>query len=197
MSCQVDLKGGDGMGNTIPVVEKKDFLKSFLKQYELKRRECAWLLNYLMSDDNLMERVHFIEQAEQTPKALVISAQGVSTIPFSFRKNQHVTTDAEKAFHDIRLNQTEEIYIELHFKGAKSYSLYLAVLEDNPYLPENQKRAEVMENEAEQLLSHSLYMFNRSKLLEQIDQALDTRDQTLFNQFTEALRLLDAEHKGT
>ena len=185
------------MGNTIPVVEKKDFLKSFLKQYELKRRECAWLLNYLMSDDNLMEKVHFIEQAEQTPKSLVISAQGVSTIPFSFRKHQHVTTDAEKAFHDIRLNQTEEIYIELHFNGAKSYSLYLAVLEDNPYLPENQKRAEVIENEAERLLSHSLYMFTRNQLLELIDSALDTRNQALFEKYTEELRVLDNRQHAT
>ena len=185
------------MGHTIPVVDKKDFLKSFLKQYELKRRECAWLLNYLMSDDNLMEKVHFIEQAEQTPKALVISAQGMSSIPFSFRKHQHVTTDAEKAFHDIRLNQTEEIFIELHFKGAQSYSLYLAVLEDNPYLPENQKRAEVLENEADRLLSHSMYTFNRSQLLSRIDWALDTRNQPLFNQYSEELRLLDKRQHRT
>ncbi|TSB46926.1 ReoY family proteolytic degradation factor [Alkalicoccobacillus porphyridii] len=185
------------MGNTVPVVDKKDFLKSFLKQYELKRRECAWLLNYLMSDDHLMEKVHFIEQAEQTPKALVISAQGMSTVPFSFRKHQHVTTDAEKAFHDIRLNQSEEIYIELHFKGAKSYSLYLAVLEENPYLPENQKRAEIMENEADRLLSHSLYVFRRNQLLGKIDDSLDARDHELFKQYSEELRLLDDQYQTT
>ncbi len=121
------------MDNLIPVVEKKDFLRGFLKDFELKRRECTWLLNYLMSNDALMERVHFVEFAVCTPKALIISADGVETVPFSFHKFQLVTTDAEKAFHDIRLNQTEDIYIELHFVGSKLYPPYLAVLEDNPF----------------------------------------------------------------
>ncbi|WP_088102196.1 ReoY family proteolytic degradation factor [Halalkalibacter urbisdiaboli] len=168
------------MGNIIPVVEKKDFLRGFLKQYELKRRECAWLLNYLMSDDELMERVHFVEHAECTPKALIISAHGVETTPFSFHKYHHVTTDAEKAFHDIRLNHTEDIYIELHFLGAKAYPPYLAVLENNPYVPENKEIAQENEKLAEKFLDISLLTFKRSQLLAQIDKALDEKNEEKF-----------------
>lgn len=179
------------MGNIIPVVEKKEFLKGFLQQYELKRRECAWLLNFLMSDDDLMKKVHFVEQAAHTPKALIISAKGVDGIPFSFHKEHQVTTDTEKAFHDIRLNQTEDIYIELHFTGAKQYPPYLVVLEENPHIPENIELSVAYQKEAEYLLDRSLRSFKKAKLIESIDAALDNQDQDQFNKLVNELLLLD------
>ncbi len=181
------------MGSIIPVVEKKDFLKSFLQQYELKRRECAWLLNYLMSDDQLMERVHFVEKAAHTPKALIISTKGVDSIPFSFHKQKHITTDAEKAFHDIRLNQTEDVYIELHFKGAKQFPPYLTVLEDNPFVPENLELVVAFQYEADQLLKGSIQTFNRNRLLKEIDQALDQGDKRQFELLVKELQYLDQQ----
>jgi uncharacterized protein YpiB (UPF0302 family) len=181
------------MGSIIPVVEKKEFLRGFLQHYELKRRECAWLLNYLMSDDELMERVHFVERAASTPKALVISATGVDTVPFSFHKFKHITTDAEKAFHDIRLNQTEDIYIELHFANPKMYPPYLAVLEDNPYLPENEEIAQVHQRMAEDLLEASIKSFRKKDLRKRIDQALDALDHHTFMQLANELKELEAE----
>ncbi len=179
------------MSNIISVVDKKDFLKSFLQHYELKRRECAWLLNYLMNDDKLMERVHFVEKAELTPKALIISTKGVDSIPFSFHKQQHVTTDAEKAFHDIRLNPEEEIYIEFRFIGAKQYSPYLAVLEDNPFLPENRELAEMFRRETEELIATSLRQFRRTRILAEIDHALDQGDKDLFERLVNELQKVD------
>ena len=76
------------MGNIIPVADKKDFIKHFLQLFELKRRECAWLLTYLTSDDQLMERVHFVEQAAYTPRAIIITAKGVDHIPFSLPQGE-------------------------------------------------------------------------------------------------------------
>ncbi|WP_413380539.1 ReoY family proteolytic degradation factor [Alkalihalobacillus sp. 1P02AB] len=179
------------MSSIVPVVEKKDFLRNFLKQFDLKRRECAWLLNYLMSDDDLMEKVHFVEYADNAPKSLIISANGVDKPPFSFHKFNHITTDAEKAFHDIRLNQTEDIYIELHFLGARTYPPYLAVLEDNPYLPESKERMQLAEQHAEKILSISLITFKKQQLLDKIDQALDTRDEEQFQILSKQLKELN------
>jgi uncharacterized protein YpiB (UPF0302 family) len=179
------------VGNIIPVVDKKEFLKTFLQQFELKRRECAWLLNYLMSDDELMERVHFVEQAAHTPKALIISAKGVDSIPFSFHKEKHVTTDAEKAFHDIRLNQTEDIYIELHFTGARQYPPYLVVLEDNPHIPENLELAVAFQKETEWILDRALKSFKKERLLSDIDRALDEQDQERFKHLVLELKQLE------
>src|SRR5690625_3623048 len=97
---------------TISLTDKQTFLKKFLYHYELKSRECVWLLNYLLGDRQLLPRVHFVEMATLAPKALVISAKGVDAIPFSFHKQKRMTTNAEKAFHDLRLNRTEDVYVE-------------------------------------------------------------------------------------
>ncbi|EOR23584.1 hypothetical protein A499_12046 [Niallia nealsonii AAU1] len=44
------------MKTPVSVNEKKDFIRWFLNHYQLKRRECVWILNYLMSHDQLMEK---------------------------------------------------------------------------------------------------------------------------------------------
>ncbi|UTR09638.1 MULTISPECIES: ReoY family proteolytic degradation factor [Evansella] len=169
------------MNNPVPVMEKRDFLKWFLDQYQLKRRECAWLLNFLMSDELLMERVHFVEQADYCPKALVISASDVDSVPFAFHKNQHVTMDAEKSFHDIRLNRNEDVYIQLNFQNKQSIPQYMAVLEENPYLPVNKEEANVQSLLAEMVLDKAVRDYQLSGLEKAIDRALADGDERTFH----------------
>lgn len=183
------------MNHSVSVADKQSFLKSFLYHYELKRRECAWLLNYLLHEEQLMERVHFVERAVLAPKAFIISAKGVDTIPFSFHKQKHVTTDVEKAFHDIRLNRMEHIYIELHFHGSKSFAPYLAVLEDNPYIPEYAGFAVQYKKEAEQFIAHSLRDFERKQILKAIDRALDFGDKQSFHVLVNELKELEKKQQ--
>ncbi|MDD1371007.1 ReoY family proteolytic degradation factor, partial [Bacillus sp. MHSD17] len=136
------------MNTPVSVNEKKDFVKWFLNNYQLKQRECVWILNYLMSHDQLMHKVHFVEHAKYCPRGLVMSANCVKDTPFHFFKQNVMTTDAEKSFHDIRLNRDEDIYIQLNFKSSFQNANYVAVLEENPYLP---KHIEV--NEKDRLLA--------------------------------------------
>lgn len=180
------------MSNPVPVMEKRDFLKWFLEEYQLKRRECAWLLNFLMSDDILMERIHFVEQAEHCPKALMISANNVEHVPFAFHKNQHVTMDAEKSFHDIRLNRNEDIFIQLNFKDKQTIPQYVAVLEENPYLPINEEEENVQSLLAEMILDESLRLHRMKALESDIDQALIKGDKLSFRDLAEQYTALKA-----
>lgn len=180
------------MNSAISVIEKKNFLKWFLNNYQLKRRECAWLLNYLMSDDQLMEKVHFVENIEYCPKSLIISANNVDSIPFSFQKKQHVTMDAEKSFHDIRLNKEEEIFIQLIFKDAKKNPQFLAVLEDNPFTPIDKVTEEAYSTMATLVVDQAKYQFQKKMLLEKIDVALDNGDKESFLIYTNQLAELKA-----
>ena len=52
------------METPVTVNEKKVFLRWFLNHFQLKRREAVWILNFLMSNDQLMEKVHFVEEAQ-------------------------------------------------------------------------------------------------------------------------------------
>lgn len=180
------------MGQMISVSEKKDFLKRFLNEYELKRRECSWLLTYLMNNDDLMKYVHFVEKAAHTPKGLIISAKGVDQLPFSFHKQYHVTTDTEKAFHDIRLNQTEDVYIELHFPSANRYPPYVSVLEENPFVPENVELDKAYDEAASFILGRSITDYRKQMIKKEIDRALDERNQTRFMELLEELNNLDS-----
>ena len=47
-----------------------------------------------------------------------------------------MTSDAEKSFHDLRLNDKEDMYLQLNFPNIPPITEYLAVLEENPFMPE-------------------------------------------------------------
>ncbi len=181
------------MTTPVSVNEKKDFIRWFLNHYQLKRRECVWILNYLMSHDQLMERVHFVENAQFCPRGLVMSTHCIDEVPFRFYKENIMTTDAEKSFHDIRLNREEEIYIQLNFNASNKAPQFAAVLEENPYMP---KRLQISEKDrviAEKFLTDSIYKFQKDKLVRQIDDALDRQDKEAFDSLTRQLKQLGPE----
>ncbi|KUP06565.1 hypothetical protein Q73_08100 [Bacillus coahuilensis m2-6] len=176
------------MATPVSVNEKKDFIRWFLNHYQLKRRECVWILNYLMSHDQLMKNVHFVEEAQFCPRGLVMSTHCVDEAPFKFYKENVMTTDAEKSFHDIRLNREEDIYIQLNFKRSKGSYQYVAVLEENPFLPKSLKITEKDRIIAEQFLKNSIHTFQRERLLKEIDKALDRNDVDAFQNLTAQLK---------
>lgn len=178
------------MSAPVSVNEKKDFIRWFLNHYQLKRRECVWILNYLMSHDQLMEKVHFVEHAQYCPKGLIMSTHCVDEVPFRFYKENVMTTDAEKSFHDIRLNREEDIFIQLNFHASNKAHQYAAVLEENPYLPNKMQISEKDRMAAERFLSDSIQKFQKESLMQRIDEALDNQDKEAFKQLTDELKRL-------
>lgn len=174
----------------VSVNEKKDFIRWFLNHYQLKRRECVWILNYLMSHDQLMKKVHFVEHAQYCPRGLIMSTHCVEEAPFRFYKSNIMTTDAEKSFHDIRLNRDEDIYIQLNFKSAYSSYQYAAVLEDNPFRPKSSEANEKDKMLAEKFLENTMVSFQRERILQEIDAALDQHDEEAFRTLTGRLKSL-------
>lgn len=168
------------MATPVSVSEKKDFVRWFLNHYQLKRREGVWILNYLMSHDQLMEKVHFVEQAQYCPRGIIMSTHCVDDVPFRFYKENIMTTDAEKSFHDIRLNRDQDIYIQLNFKGAMNTTKYVAVLEENHFIPDHLKINEHDQKTAEELLDYAVFKFRKEKLRFAIDEALDNNDKERF-----------------
>ncbi|RSK27419.1 YpiB family protein [Bacillus sp. HMF5848] len=178
------------MTTPVSVNEKKEFVRWFLGNYQLKRRECVWILNYLMSHDQLMRKVHFVEQAQYCPRGIIMSTHCVDDVPFRFYKENVMTTDAEKSFHDIRLNRDEDIYIQINFRSSYSCPQYVAVLEENPFLPKHLQVNEKDSLLAEQFLEKSITTYQKEKLLHLIDEALDKNDKELFNELTTRLKYL-------
>jgi len=91
-----------------------------------------------------------------------------------------MTADAEKSFHDLRLHPEEDMYIQLNFQMMPPSPEYLAVLEENPYMPKYLQISEKDKLIAEDIVSESLYSFQVEQLKKQIDQAIDDNNKEKF-----------------
>ncbi|MGN7386617.1 ReoY family proteolytic degradation factor [Sporosarcina sp. SAFN-015] len=164
----------------IPVAAKKDFVRWFLKRYKLKRRECVWILNYLLSHEQLLQNVHFTDEAHYCPRAMVISTINSESIPFRFYKGNLMTADAEKSFHDLRLHPEEKMYIQLNFPNSHACPEYASVREENPFLPVELQVSARDRKIAEQLLEESVASLSMDLLMKRVDEALDANDRERF-----------------
>jgi uncharacterized protein YpiB (UPF0302 family) len=176
----------------VTVEEKKEFLRWFLSNYQLRRRESVWILNYLMSNDQLMHKLHFVENAQYCPRGIIMSTHCVDDVPFRFYKSDVMTTDAEKCFHDIRLNRQQDVYIQLNFKDKNKSMEYLGVLEENPFYESD---TTTFEEEAVHFLDYCLYEFRVERLKKQIDEAIDAGDKELFMKLTDELSKIEKVEK--
>jgi len=182
------------MQTPISVQDKKSFIQWFLNHYQLKKRESVWILNYLVNHNEILTNVHFVRDAKFCPRGIIITAHCSDDVPFRFYKKQLVTTDAEKSFHDIRLNQDEPLYIQLNFNNAKQNANYVAVLEENPFTPEDYFITKKDKLIVKQLLDKSLFDYQRESLKLEIDHALDDMDQTAFFELSRDLYNLEENY---
>ena len=176
------------MTASVSVIEKKEFVRWFLKRYQMKRRECVWILNYLLSHDELLQKVHFVEEAHYCPRAMVMSVTESSGVPFRFYKGNLMTADAEKSFHDLRLHPSEDMYIQLNFPNIPASSEFLAVLEENPFMPTYLNTNDKERLLAEEVLQESMHTFREEHILKQIDEALDANDKDRFFELSTILQ---------
>ncbi|WP_054949635.1 ReoY family proteolytic degradation factor [Numidum massiliense] len=178
------------MNECVTTTEKKAFIKWFLHNYELQKKEAAWLLSYLASDGQLLARVHFIDSFRHLPKIVLMATKCTQMTPFKFYKHKRVTREVERAFYDIRANPHEDIYIGLFFKDRATCPEYAAVLEGNPMERQNVVQDSLLSLLAEITLEQSLKSYRKKKLYEQIDAALAEGDEEAFLTLTEELRAL-------
>lgn len=175
------------MNPMITNAEKKTFVEWFLKEFELQKRECAWLLTYLMSDERLLGKVHFVDDMSDVHRSIVMSTKCVREVSFQFKKRRMISTDVEKAFHDIRLNPDEDIYVKLVFSEYEICPEYAAVREVG-YL----EKSDISTNNlysllAEMVLDEVIERFEKERLYEQIDQSLVEYDKESFMNLSKRL----------
>ncbi|EFI84549.1 Uncharacterized conserved protein [Listeria grayi] len=176
------------MKASISINDKKDFIRWLLDNHQMKIRESMWVLNYIAGHDQILKYAHFVDSLEGYKRGLSLGAHGSNAEPFRFFKENIVTTDPEKAFHDIRLNWDEDLYIELHFSGARLSPEYALVREENPHallhLDDEAK------DEAKTFLDESISVFAKENLMKQVDKALDERNEEDFYKLAEAYHQL-------
>lgn len=179
------------MSLSISIAEKKEFIRWFLKSYKLKKRECIWILKYLLHHDNHLKYVQFVRDIKFCPRAILMSTHCSNGVSFRFFKQSIVTEDVEKSFHDIRLNNQEPLFIQLNFLNAHQCPTYALVLEENPFIDNELFLTHKEKDEGEDLLNHILYTYKLDSLRQAIDKSLDQRDKTAFLQLCEQLKEIE------
>ncbi|TCP31630.1 uncharacterized protein YpiB (UPF0302 family) [Scopulibacillus darangshiensis] len=177
------------MEQIISVNEKRDFLKWFLNRFHLKSRECVWLLNYCISDDHLLSLFRFVDNIHGCTRSMVISEKSVSDKAFEYHKRHVTTDDPEKAFHDIRLNQEEPIFVQVNFSSPYRTPEYVGVLEDNPFC--HKTVHDRFGEEADKIILKAEEKYLRETLNKEIDKALDEGDKETFEKLTNKLKMLN------
>lgn len=184
------------MNIQISLEAKKIFLGWFLDRHQLKRRESMWILNYLLNHDIVLNKVHFIEAAEKTPRGMMMSTMGTNTEPFLFYKNGTLFSDPEQAFHEVRLNWQEDMYIELVFSEPWKSAEYLTVLEDNPYYKWNETVSIKLIEEVELALETLSLTERKQSMLHQIDLSLEEEDRERFIELSKQLKEIEEDLKN-
>ncbi|RKD25731.1 hypothetical protein BEP19_01960 [Ammoniphilus oxalaticus] len=180
------------MGEAITISAKREFIRWFLNNYQFKKNEGSWLFNYFLTDDRLLEKVHFTDDLYNREKTMIISTVCSHATPFLYQKKSRLNYDVEEAFNDIKENPNEDVYINIFFKDRMSCPQYLIVLEGRgkterqgqtqPRVTQDNMAASLMT----ELVIDQLMRSNRLKeLTEQIDAALVKRDKPLFMKLTE------------
>lgn len=166
---------------------KRDFLHWLLDNYEHANPSVTYLLNVLLSNDDILKSVVFSEAAKYAPRGIYISYQDNSAVPFVYYKDQLSYTMSEQAFHDLRLNQRYDnhtFYLEFNIPHLYDMLYRYDVFEENPYLPERDNQSAILED----LLYDVSYKAKLRQVRIDLDQALETHD---FEMAEYCLRLIE------
>ncbi|MCO7176749.1 YpiB family protein [Sporolactobacillus kofuensis] len=179
------------MEQVVSNVQKKSFLRWVLDRHLLVNREIIWLIHYLMSNDQLLGMIHIVDDVEGCTRSMILTHPSKNKPNFRYFKASVSTGDPEKAFHDLRMNQQEEIYIELDIEDVRQSPIYFSVLEENPNntVDVHEKYGQL----AEYTAGKAEQTFTTSRLTEAINQALDNGDKERFYVLSEQLISLNQE----
>lgn len=186
--------------SSIPAREKQFFLKWFIDYYRLKNNEVKWFLEYLLNNEDVLDRICFTGRVEGCPRAIVMQVIDFGEVSFKFIKGPVVTTDVDKSFHDLRMKKEIPMFIQIDFLQATHPPFYWFLLEDNPFLPPHIKGMNPGEFRDKQGVYEKPYGDPEENLKQKIvdykkaiDKALDARDEEEFYRLTNQLRILERE----
>lgn len=158
--------------------EKKQFISKMLMNYSFKAIQSERILNYLLKDDTLLQLTHFVTTITGCPRAISISTTDVQNESIVFYKKTIKSSNGWQAYHDLRLNNDEQLFIKINMPQPYD-NTYYKVLEKNPFKLESND-----DNHFEQTILKQQMNF----LKQQIDFALDQEDKETFFRLTNKLK---------
>lgn len=152
----------------------------------------------MMTRENVLQRVHFVDNFRHFSRVIVVSTTCVHVAPFRYyRRNKPVTTDVEQAFMDLYQHPDEDIYVGLFFKDRSSCPEFASVLEEPSKTDMDPAMRELLSLQAEWVIDQSLRAQRRRELMQAVDEALDSGDRMAFITASERLIAFDRNELTT
>lgn len=169
--------------------KKKKFLQNFSLNNQFKQKEILWILNYIVNNNTILEKISFVDNAINYDNGLLISTSKVDTPAIIlYKTNQQYLSDPEKIFEHLRKNKETEIYIQLNFEKIDK-------CEDYNHLIKKQNDSNLLSfqdnKEIENFLKYTELLFERKYLMIEIDKTLKSRNEKKFLKLTSQLKDID------
>lgn len=168
------------------MLEKHAFIRYLVSQHAFKRRQVIWVLNFLAHNEHYLDDLRFVEDVTGCPRRLIISTHEMTTPSLLFCDKDGETSVAETIIERMKTGYGEPIYVQVNFPNWQGNLRYLKILEDNPFVDGLPYQQEISQY-AEEVIQQALKEMEKSKLTEQIDKALDEKNQPLFEELTKKL----------
>lgn len=154
---------------------KRKFLQWLLSSYKHVNPSVTYLLNFLMTQPNLIDTIAFSEHVKYAPRGIYISYQQNTAVPFVYFKEKLSYTLSEQAFHDLRLNQqfsNETFYLEVNIPDYFQQLYALDLFVENPFAPEDEN----LDLQAEHELKKICLEAEIVQLNQKLNSALEEND---------------------
>ncbi len=178
------------MSNWVSTTEKRQFIKWFLDNHQLKHKDARMVLEYILQHHHILENLSFTEKIRLNEKTIVISTMHSDEPGFIYYYNQKKTDDISKTLGSFMSNPAEKTNIILHFYGKQSNHRYLQLVEPSTDSFKRYKQFQQDAKEADSLLDKVLLEQEMNILKLQIDRALDQNDKQTFTRLVARLQEL-------
>jgi len=180
---------------------KRKFLRWTINALSFKKGSVVSLLDWFADHVDELNRVIFVDEgALFCPVGIVVSTSGEQTHGFGelthgFKMKANSsgfeTTNPSNAYDWIRRRSDEKIYIQINFKDKYRVKEHLAVLEENPHIPEEHRSERRCSAAANKIIEAAITTYHTKKIREDIDKALDNKDKEEFERLSAELVRLE------
>lgn len=166
---------------TVSTWAKKNFLHWFIENYHFDSDGPKHILMQLAEDIDNLSRTHIVLDGSYLRPLLVLSSAGTGMPPFILKTFNSTVTDCELILDRLQLLKGSPLYLSLYFPDRISCDAYHAVVEESPMILEATLGQQILIDFELSLWSENFKReLERSELLQQIDNALDEKNEQKF-----------------
>ncbi|MEJ7540753.1 YpiB family protein [Staphylococcus intermedius] len=180
------------MQNTRINIEKRDFIEYLLFHYQFKSRISVWLLNLIKANQELIEKIRFVDQIVSSHATLEMAVSDASVIAIQYRDAETLLMNSNEIFDkvihcshqlDIKIHLSREVQRDSRLDHLLLQQLLLTQKGDDYF---NDMYHIELSYSTEQQLIHLLKSH--------IDLSLNLKDIESFKYYTKFLNLIKLRH---